>query len=170
MTTGENIKRIRMEKGYTQKQLAEKCEMYESQIRKYELNKANPKIETLEKIANALDCKVSDIREFDGSIRVKITPESIEYDRLIRKHKANENLTEEERQWLINYFETNNYKDTFECLKEVGQNVLESLNYCRLQNICETLNKDGQEKVIEHAELIAKIPEYQKNPDELPQE
>ena len=68
MTTGENIKRIRMEKGYTQKQLAEKCEMYESQIRKYELNKANPKIETLEKIANALDCKVSDIREFDGSM------------------------------------------------------------------------------------------------------
>ena len=170
MTTGENIKRIRMEKGYTQKQLAEKCEMYESQIRKYELNKANPKIETLEKIANALDCKVSDIREFDGSIRVKITPESIEYDRLIRKHQANENLTEEERQWLINYIEANNFKDTFERLKEVGQNVLESLNYCRLQNICETLNKDGQEKVIEHAELIAKIPEYQKNPDELPQE
>lgn len=170
MTTGENIKRIRMEKGYTQKQLAEKCEMYESQIRKYELNKANPKIETLEKIANALDCKVSDIREFDGSIRVKITPESIEYDRLIRKHKANENLTEEERQWLINYIEANNFKDTFERLKEVGQNVLESLNYCRLQNAYETLNKDGQEKVIEHAELIAKIPEYQKNPDELPQE
>ena len=170
MTTGENIKRIRMEKGYTQKQLAEKCEMYESQIRKYELNKANPKIETLEKIANALDCKVSDIREFDGSIRVKITPESIEYDRLIRKHQANENLTEEERQWLINYIEANNFKDTFERLKEVGQNVLESLNYCRLQNAYETLNKDGQEKVIEHAELIAKIPEYQKNPDELPQE
>lgn len=54
MTIGENIRRIRKEKGYTQKQLAEKCGMYESQIRKYELNKANPKIETIERIANAL--------------------------------------------------------------------------------------------------------------------
>lgn len=172
MSIGENIKKLRKEKGLTQKQLGILCQppIDEANIRKYENDKQNPKIETLEKIANALDCKVSDIREFDGSIRVKITPESIEFDRLIRKHKANENLTEEERQWLINYLETNNFKDTFERLKEVGQNILESLNYCRLQNAYETLNKDGQEKVIEHAELIAKIPEYQKEPDEPPQE
>lgn len=172
MSIGENIKKLRKEKGLTQKQLGILCQppIDEANIRKYENDKQNPKIETLEKIANALDCKVSDIREFDGSIRVKITPESIEFDRLIRKHKANENLTEEERQWLINYLETNNFKDTFERLKEVGQNILESLNYCRLQNAYETLNKDGQEKVIEHAELIAKIPEYQKKPPEPPQE
>lgn len=81
------------------KKLGELCGIAESNIRKYENEKQNPKIETLEKIANALDCKVSDIREFDGSIRVKITPESIEFDRLIRKHKANENLTEGERQF-----------------------------------------------------------------------
>lgn len=170
MTLGQIMQKIRKEKGYTQKQLAEKCGMATGTIQQYELNKREPRREQLQKIATALEVPLYELMGFDGSIRVKITPESIEFDRLLQKHKANENLTEEECQWLINYFETNNYRDAFERLKEVGQNILDSLNYFRLQNAYETLNKDGQEKVIEHAEMIAKIPEYQKNPDEPPQE
>lgn len=57
MTIGENIKRIRLEKGLTQKQLGKLCnpEIAESTIRRYELGKLNPKYETLERIASALD-------------------------------------------------------------------------------------------------------------------
>ncbi|NBK00664.1 XRE family transcriptional regulator [bacterium 1xD8-48] len=54
MTAGENIKRIRKEKGLTQKQLGELCGMNEVQIRRYELGGANPKFETVAKIAKAL--------------------------------------------------------------------------------------------------------------------
>lgn len=61
MPTGFKIKDIRIKKGLTQKQLGEKCGMYESQIRKYENGKANPKMETLRKIAVALECNVSDL-------------------------------------------------------------------------------------------------------------
>lgn len=61
MATGETIRQLRKEKGYTQKQLAEKCDMYESQIRKYELGNANPKLETIRKIAAALDVHISDL-------------------------------------------------------------------------------------------------------------
>lgn len=63
MRVSENIKRIRLEKNLTQKQLAEKCGMYESQIRRYELGKAIPKIETLQKIAKALDVPVTELRD-----------------------------------------------------------------------------------------------------------
>lgn len=49
------IKAMRKEKGLTQKQLGEKCGMKESQIRKYELGNGNPKLETLERIADALN-------------------------------------------------------------------------------------------------------------------
>ena len=59
MAVGENIRRIRKEKGLTQKALGEKCGMYESQIRAYELGKANPKIETINKIAFALDVPIN---------------------------------------------------------------------------------------------------------------
>ncbi len=71
MTVGENIRRIRKEKGLTQKQLGELCQMNEVQIRQYELGKANPKIETVNKIASALgeplncflDISVKEIKE-----------------------------------------------------------------------------------------------------------
>lgn len=54
MTVGVNIKRIRKERGITQKQLGELCGIAEPNIRKYENGKQNPKLETVEKIATAL--------------------------------------------------------------------------------------------------------------------
>ncbi len=59
MTTGERIRMIRKEKGMTQNQLGEACGIDAANIRKYELGKQNPKYETLEKIANAVDFPVS---------------------------------------------------------------------------------------------------------------
>lgn len=60
MTVGENIKRIRREKGLTQKKLGELCGINEVQIRRYELGgkNANPKIETLHKIASGLEVSI----------------------------------------------------------------------------------------------------------------
>lgn len=52
--TGIRIKEIRLQKGYTQKQLGDLCGIADSNIRKYESGKQNPKIETLQKIADAL--------------------------------------------------------------------------------------------------------------------
>lgn len=54
MTTGEKIKKARIDARMTQKALAEKCGMADSAIRKYESGKVNPKFETLQKIATAL--------------------------------------------------------------------------------------------------------------------
>lgn len=55
MTVGERIKKIRLEKGMTQKQVAEKSGLFDSAIRKYEGGRQNPKLETLERIAAALE-------------------------------------------------------------------------------------------------------------------
>lgn len=49
--TGDSIRKYRKQKGFTQKQLGEKCGINEANIRKYELGSQNPKIETLQKIA-----------------------------------------------------------------------------------------------------------------------
>lgn len=46
LKTLENFEKKKM----TQRQLGEKCGMYESQIRKYELGAANPKIDTIKKL------------------------------------------------------------------------------------------------------------------------
>lgn len=61
MPTGTRIKELRKQKGLTQKQLGELCGMYESQIRKYENGNANPKIETLQKIAFVLGVPITEL-------------------------------------------------------------------------------------------------------------
>lgn len=58
---GVKIKELRLRNGLTQKQLGEKCGIAEPTIRKYELGKLNPKIETIGKIAAALNVSVADI-------------------------------------------------------------------------------------------------------------
>lgn len=61
LTLNENIKRIRKERGLTQKRLGEICGIAEPNIRKYENGKQNPKLETVEKIASALGVSAFDL-------------------------------------------------------------------------------------------------------------
>lgn len=61
MTTGELIQVKRKEKGYTQKQLAEKCGVATGTIQQYELNKREPRQEQLRKIAEALNISLNDL-------------------------------------------------------------------------------------------------------------
>ena len=56
---GDMIRKCRTEKGLTQKKLGELCGIADSNIRKYESGNQNPKIETLQKIADALDIPVN---------------------------------------------------------------------------------------------------------------
>lgn len=61
MSIGEHIKAARKNKGWTQKQLENKTGINEANIRKYESGRQNPKIETLIKIANALEINVNEL-------------------------------------------------------------------------------------------------------------
>ena len=69
---------------------------------------------------------------------------------------------------LYDYYHSEQFKNSFIRLKEVLHENFKIIE--RLQTAYETLNENGQEKVAEHAEMIAKIPEYQKKPPEPPQE
>lgn len=55
MPIGENIKKLRIEKGLTQKQLGDLCGMADSAIRRYESGRGNPTEKTLKRIAAALN-------------------------------------------------------------------------------------------------------------------
>ena len=54
MTVGENIRRIRISRGYTQKELGNMVGVSETYIRAYEKGRRNPKTKSLQKIAEAL--------------------------------------------------------------------------------------------------------------------
>lgn len=79
MSVGEKIKHYRKAKKMTQKQLGELCSIAEPNIRKYELGKQNPKKETVEKIAEALDINPNvllgweDTYNPDGSLEKEVS-------------------------------------------------------------------------------------------------
>ena len=52
---GELIKSVRKQKGYTQKQLAEKAGVSNNSLIRYENGETSPSIQVLQQIANALD-------------------------------------------------------------------------------------------------------------------
>lgn len=76
MPTGEKIKEFRKKRGLTQKQLGDLCGMADSAIRRYENGRANPKIETLRKIADALEVNVTELLN-DGAIVGSIITDNI---------------------------------------------------------------------------------------------
>lgn len=57
-TIGERIREARKARGMTQRELGERSGIAEPTIRKYESGRLNPKIETLQKLAEALDTPV----------------------------------------------------------------------------------------------------------------
>ncbi len=61
MTFGENIKRIRKEKGMSQQDLGNKLGVTQQTVAQYEKIKETPKLETVRRIANALDIYISDL-------------------------------------------------------------------------------------------------------------
>lgn len=89
MTIGENIRRIRKERGLTQKELGELCGMNEANVRKYELGKANPKIETIDRIASALNVPIIQIKE---NITWEEHKNTFEIERLDQKVSAIEGI------------------------------------------------------------------------------
>ena len=63
MTMGKKIKEARKKAGYTQKGLAEKCNLATGTIQQYELNKRQPRLEQLKKIANVLNVSILELLE-----------------------------------------------------------------------------------------------------------
>ena len=70
---GDNIRAARMAAGLTQKQLGDKAGIAEPTIRRYELGKLNPKLSTLQKIANALGVSVYSIGDFTTSTEAMLS-------------------------------------------------------------------------------------------------
>lgn len=61
MQIAEKLKKIRKERGFTQKRLAEKAGLAEVTIRQYESGKREPKYETVEKLAKALEISAAEL-------------------------------------------------------------------------------------------------------------
>ena len=134
MTTGQLIKAARKKAEMTQAELAEKLGVSSSFIAQYETNNRNPKKETLERIAAALDVSYFDL----------IT----EKERAIYESGFKEGSGAEEWQnYVID-----------ELWKQEGYSYSDT--EVRLINSFSQLNSDGQQKAVERVKELTEIPRY----------
>lgn len=61
MKIGDNLKRIRTEKGISQGSLAELLNMHAAHISRYERNSTTPSVEVLKRIADALNISIDEL-------------------------------------------------------------------------------------------------------------
>lgn len=133
MNTGENIKRIRKEKGITQKQLATDAGISEISIRKYEAGDREPKIETIQKIANSLGVSATALKNDYATFKNEVISNSpllcvTQKDPdnwLFREHLqsriiAELNMTEDKQMLIVDYNKLNQ-KGQEEARKRVNE-------------------------------------------------
>lgn len=200
MTLGLKIKEMRKHKGLTQKQLGTLCGIADSNIRKYENGQQNPKIETLRKIANALDVSVIENNgHFELIDKNQIIVKSIDHispEILASYPDLDQSLKDYTEELFANHYfsretdiaiTTDSLKDLdlnhraelynsifhhinikimngiryFDVYPMISHSSVSDLFCNNLQKICQKLNGKGKRKLINYAEDLSKIPEYQ---------
>ncbi len=136
MSYGQNIKAARKIAGLTQEQLAKKCDLATITIQQYELEKREPRIEYLERIAKALNISLS-----------KLTNISIQYGR------------NGEINGMVGYAEDLKAIVCEDRTIEETDFAKDQENLCSLFNM---LNSAGMQKAIERIQELTEIPKYKK--------
>ena len=135
----------------TRKELAEKSGISAVSIAKYENNERKPKIETLQKIAAALNTNFAFLTSENTDVIKNILADLLDSATDIQ-NTGMENI-----------------KNSLFTLSDSADNALTSLRdntlflESRLKTAYDSLNTDGQIKAIEAVEILAKVPDYQKN-------
>lgn len=163
MTTGQRIKAARKATGMTQKELGDKLGLSFQSIAQWENDLRNPKYETLERLADALDIPVEVLLGIGDSIgpvrtdRAQQPPNEIIFNATpdpewvdLETKLKNGTITPEKLQ---------RYKDLNTIMAGNTHRAVEDAKL-RLQKIMKQLNDAGLQKVVERAEELTEIPRY----------
>lgn len=187
---GDIIRKLREDKHWTQKTLSEKSGVHEVQIRRYENNQSLPRDAQLSKIASALGVDkdyffnqqvLDEVRKMDESVSKKsLTPLILGQDTLDKPITAPANaedhtLNIDEQQarfeWINERLSCGkditkeDEKFRWEYMKQTIRKISADTAQ-RIQSAYNQLNQEGKLKAAEQIELLTRIPEYQKKPDE----
>lgn len=100
MTVGQNIKNYRIEKGLTQKRLAELTGLATGTIQQYELEKRQPRLEQLQKIADILEINIETL--LGNQTIVNLKNDDFQDEDIIRIQRARKNMPDKEKEKMMN--------------------------------------------------------------------
>jgi transcriptional regulator with XRE-family HTH domain len=110
MTFGERIRRLRTERGWTQIEFAQKMEVHDRHISRWEKDKNRPTGRAMDKMAEVFGVTVEEL--FGSPFAVE---EKTEDDKLLQQFKEIQSLAEPERQAISLVI------DAFLTKKRIGQ-------------------------------------------------
>ena len=161
MPTGAKIKEIRKQKGLTQKQLGDLCGMADSAIRRYENGNANPKIETLQKIADALGVPLLEFID-DDLVDAAIWLDGDSEEELITK-KINAIMNDSSLSIEEKTKKADELSAQLQIIEDFHfKNVSNAYNY-KISQYMNELNYTGKSKALEHVQMLTKLPEYRQD-------
>ena len=149
MTVGDRIKESRKKNGLSQKELGQKLNISQQMIAQVENSSAMPKIDTLQKIADALNIPLTYL--LYGSI---ISPDLEVYLNTNDKESTLSELTN-----LQDHASDHMHRITKYALLLTELENKQKL--AQLINLFDKLNTDGKNKALDQLEMLTKIPEYQ---------
>lgn len=146
MTTSEQIKKFRQQKKLSQKELGKLIGVSQQMIGQWESANANLTLDTVQKIATALNISVNDLLEspLDDSPLYRAFKNNDVSDNPLEKHYVNSKLTEQIENWQ---------QSDIELVKSFKK-----------------LNDSGKAVAIERVEELTEIPRYtqKETPDKEP--
>ena len=177
MDIGQRIKAARKDIGLTQDQLAQKSGVATITIRQYETGKRQPRLEQLQKIADALDVSISyllGIVDIDGYLLPTAFADPADYEFV----KALGFDSPQKLATLVPGAHQSTYGHRRELEKMMGkeEGYLDKMslrrdwpiNQQRLVNAFDLLNDAGQQKAVERVEELTEIPKYQRQTPQEP--
>lgn len=142
MNFGDKLKEERKKKGMSQKELGQKLGVSQAMIAQYEKGDRAPKIETINKIAQALDINPSILIRCNNNVSwIDLFSGDANFNHTLKELKENLNL-----------------EGAFQNIYEITQEDTET----ELLSNYRKLNDKGQEKAVEQVEMLTKIDEYTK--------
>ena len=132
----DNMKKIRLQKGLTQKQVADACGMVDATYRTYELGKANPKPATVARIAKALGVPVSEVYGVDWACALE-SPSSEFFSAVYQSILTDQG----------------------------GALPIDAPNQNHLLVAYNRLNEQGQLEAIKRVEEMGQVSDYQRSPN-----
>lgn len=146
MNIGDSIRENRKKARLSQKELGQKLGVSQQHIAQYENGKRIPKLETIRKIADALGIYISELAvDWSMFSKEEITEDLTDYGGGFYGKEASQET------------QAKFAEHPFGRKAEINRKV-------------DLLNDVGQQKAANYIEDLTKIPEYQKKPDEPPEE
>lgn len=166
----KKLRQIRIDKGFSQKTLGEKCGVTQQAINRIEQGQRKIDLDLLLRMSDALNVSVNEILNHDNMIGtvtssgdiVYIDSDIVEYNRIIEKQENGEGFTPYDKQFISDFIDKSPL--VREWFIENGLKSKEK-NLNSIQTSYENLNKEGQKEAAKRIEELTEIERYTK-PDE----